>query len=42
MAPSYKRRCYDCLGDVDGDGRFDVVVASGEYIYALDSFGREI
>ena len=30
------------LGDVDGDGRFDVVVASGEYIYALDSFGREI
>ena len=30
------------LGDVDGDGRFDVVVGSGDYIYALDVFGQEI
>ncbi|MCC7573560.1 MAG: VCBS repeat-containing protein [Candidatus Methanofastidiosum sp.] len=30
------------LGDVDGDGRFDVVVATGEYIYVLDVFGQEI
>jgi len=30
------------LGDVNGDGRFDVVVASGGYIYVLDTFGHEI
>lgn len=30
------------LGDVDGDGRFDVVTATGDYVYVLDAFGREI
>jgi hypothetical protein len=30
------------LGDVDGDGRFDVIVGSGDYIYALDVSGQEI
>ncbi len=29
------------LGDVDGDGRFDVVTATGDYVYVLDAFGRE-
>lgn len=30
------------LGDVDGDGRFDVVLGSGDYIYVLDVSGQEI
>ncbi len=30
------------LGDVNGDGKFDVVLGSGNYVYALDSFGQEI
>ena len=30
------------LGDVDGDGRFDVVIAAGANIYVLDVFGQEI
>lgn len=30
------------LGDVDGDGRFDVVIAAGANVYVLDVFGEEI
>lgn len=30
------------LGDVDGDGRFDIVIGSGNYVYVLDVFGQEI
>ncbi|KYC44687.1 MAG: FG-GAP repeat protein [Candidatus Methanofastidiosum methylothiophilum] len=30
------------LGDFDGDGRFDVVVGSGDHIYVLDGSGKEI
>ncbi|NYT04361.1 MAG: VCBS repeat-containing protein, partial [Candidatus Methanofastidiosa archaeon] len=30
------------LGDLDGDGRFDVVVASGNYIYVINAFGQEL
>ena len=30
------------LGDFNGDGRFDTVLGSGNYIYVLDSYGQEI
>jgi len=30
------------LGDVNGNGKFDIVLGAGNHIYVLDSFGQEI